>query len=321
MIIYLKKYFIATIGGTIVKNVLLIKNPRAGRNSTRIETAEIVSAFDEYSIECLEKTTTHQGHAIEIAAELAGNYDAVVCCGGDGTYNEVANGILKSNADVPIIYLPCGSTNDFAHTLGISKDPKIAAKMYAEGLLNKYDVGLFNDRHFCYIASFGVATDISYNTSQDIKNLFGHSAYLINGFVLKLIPMLKNLKPAHMIVEYDGGIIEDDFYFGAVANTNEISGLFKLERENVKMNDGIFELLLVRGLNATNIGKVFMQARRQDYSGENITLLKTSKLKITTADDVPWTLDGEYGGAPKMIDISIKKEAVRVVSPKSKFID
>ncbi len=303
-----------------MKNVILIKNPRAGRNSTRIETSEIVAAFKEKGIECLEKTTTCQGHAIEIAREFASKYDAVICCGGDGTYNEVVNGMLESGANVPIIYLPCGSTNDFAHTLGITKDPKMAAQMYVDNMVNKYDVGLFNDRHFCYIASFGVATDISYNTSQNVKNVLGHSAYLINGFVLKLIPMIKNMKPAHMKVEYDGGVIEDDFYFGAIANTNEISGLFKLENENVKMNDGVFELLLVRGMTASNIGKIFMQARKQEYSGENIMLLKTSKIKITTEDDVPWTLDGEYGGAPHEIDISIKQEAVSVVSPKGKFI-
>ncbi len=309
-----------TTGGVKMKNVLLIKNPIAGRNSTRPSTDDIIHAFREYDIECFEKITTCQGDGITIAKKYAADYDAVVCCGGDGTYNEVVNGLMQEGIDKPVVYIPCGSTNDFAHSLSLSKDPKDVAKLYAEGYQNRYDIGSFNDKYFCYIASFGMATEISYNTSQNIKNMFGHSAYLINGFVLKLIPMIKNMKPAHMRVEYDGGVIEGDFYFGAVANTNEISGLFKLEKNNVKMNDGLFELLLVKGNGMKDVADAFVCALRQDYSCENIFLVKTSKVKITTEDNVPWTLDGEYGGAYNEIEIDVKKEAVNVVSPKGRFL-
>ena len=228
-----------------MNNVLLIRNPIAGRNSTRLSTDDIVRAFREFDIECFEKTTTCQGDGINIAEKNAKDFDAVVCCGGDGTYNEVINGLMKAGVEKPVVYLPCGSTNDFANSLSLTKDPRKAAELYVDGVMNKYDIGTFNDKYFCYIASFGMATEISYNTSQSIKNLFGHSAYLINGFVLKLIPMIKNMKPAHMRIEYDGGVIDDKFYFGAIANTNEISGLFKLEKNNIRMNDGLFELLLV----------------------------------------------------------------------------
>lgn len=303
-----------------MENVLLIKNPRAGKDSKRIGTGEIISAFKEHGIECFEKTTTCQGDAVNIAQKYASSYDAVICCGGDGTYNEVINGMMLAETDKPIIYLPCGSTNDLAHTLGISNDPHKAAQMYVNGLINKFDVGKFNDKYFSYVASFGIATEIAYSTSQRIKNMLGRSAYLINGFVIRLIPMIKNLKPAHMKIEHDGGVIDDKFYFGAIANTNEISGLFKLEKVGIKMNDGLFELLLVKARSLKDLATVFTNALRQDYSNENVLLLKTSKLKITTEDDVPWTLDGEYGGAHKDIDISVKKEAINVVSPKVKFL-
>lgn len=303
-----------------MENVLLIKNPRAGKDSKRIGTGEIISAFKEHGIECFEKTTTCPGDAVNIAQKYASSYDAVICCGGDGTYNEVINGMMLAEADKPIIYLPCGSTNDLAHTLGISNDPHKAAQMYVNGLINKFDVGKFNDKYFSYVASFGIATEIAYSTSQRIKNMLGRSAYLINGFVIRLIPMIKNLKPAYMKIEHDDGVIEDKFYFGAVANTNEISGLFKLEKVGIKMNDGLFELLLVKARSLKDLASVFTNALRQDYSGENVLLLRTSKLKITTEDDVPWTLDGEYGGAHNEIDISVKKEAINVVSPKVKFL-
>lgn len=303
-----------------MENVLLIKNPRAGKDSKRISTGEIVSAFKEHGIECFEKTTSCPGDGVNIAQKYASDYDAVICCGGDGTYNEVINGMMFSGADNPIIYLPCGSTNDLAHTLGISNDPHKAAQMYVNKLINKFDIGKFNEKYFSYVASFGMATEIAYSTSQKVKNMLGRSAYLINGFVIKLVPMIKNLKPAHMKIEHDGGVIEDKFYFGAVANTNEISGLFKLEKAGVKMNDGLFELLLVKARGLKEFATVFTNALRQDYSNENVVLLKTSKLKITTEDDVPWTLDGEYGGAHNVIDINVIKEAINVVSPKVKFL-
>ena len=303
-----------------MENVLLIKNPRAGRDSKRISTGDIISAFKEHGIECFEKETTCQGDAINIAQEFAPSYDAVICCGGDGTYNEVVNGMMRAECDNPIIYLPCGSTNDLAHTLGISSDPHKAARMYVDKLINKFDIGKFNDAYFTYVASFGMATEIAYSTSQKVKNMLGRSAYLINGFVIKLIPMIRNIKPAHMKIEYDDGVIEDKFYFGAVANTNEISGLFKLEKFGLKMNDGLFELLLVKARGLKDLANVFTSALRQDYSSDNVVLLRTSKLKITTEDDVPWTLDGEYGGAHKIVDINVKREAINVVSPKVKFI-
>ena len=303
-----------------VKNILLIKNPRAGKDSKRINTGDIVKAFKEHNIECFEKTTTCQGDAVNLVEKYVSSYDAVICCGGDGTYNEVINGMMNAGSDKPIIYLPCGSTNDFAHTLGLSSDPHQAAKMYVENLIHKFDIGKFNEKYFSYIASFGVATEIAYATSQRVKNLLGRSAYIINGFVLKLIPMIKNLKPANLRIEHDGGVIEDKFYFGAVANTNEVSGLFKLEKVGVKMNDGLFELLLVKANGLKELASSFTSALCQNYENENIILLKTSKLKITTEDDVPWTLDGEYGGAFNVIDISVQKEAVNVVSPKVKFL-
>ena len=303
-----------------MNKVLLVKNPISGKDSKRLDADEIIRAFQAYDIECFEKTTTCCGDAIEITKKYASDYDAIICCGGDGTYNEVVNGMMLAGVDKPIIYLPCGSTNDFAHTLGISKDPVKAAEIYVDGYRNRFDIGKFNDKYFCYIASFGVATDIAYNTSQKIKNMFGHSGYLLNGFVLRLVPMIKNLKAIPMRIEYDGGVIDDKFYFGAIANTNEISGMFKLEKNNIKMNDGLFELLLVKGDGPMDVAEVFVKALMQDYSGENVLLVKTSKVRIITDEGVDWTLDGEYYRSEGNVDVSVLKEKVEVVTPKGRFL-
>ena len=135
-----------------MKRVLMIINPRAGKNSKRLDTGEIVKAFQNRDIECFEKTTTCQGDAVRIAEKYSAEYDAIVCCGGDGTYNEVINGMMKAGTNIPIIYLPYGSTNDFANTLGITKDPEKAVEMFLDNMIHRYDVGKFNDKYFSYIA-------------------------------------------------------------------------------------------------------------------------------------------------------------------------
>ncbi len=303
-----------------MKNVLMIVNPRAGKNSKRINTGDVVRAFKKNGIECFEKTTTCRGDAIEITKKYASEYDAIACCGGDGTYNEVVNGMMQSDADIPIIYLPCGSTNDFAVSIGIKNNPETAVQMYVDGMLNRFDVGRLNERYFTYVAAFGVGTDFSYNTSQNFKNVLGHAAYIIDGFILNIVPILKNLKSYHLVIEHDEGVIEDDFYFGAVANTNKIAGLFKLDNFDVKMNDGFFEVLLVRKSNVKGVVEVFINAMSQKYTHKDIMFFKTKKLKITSSRPVDWTLDGEYGGAYTDMDIENIHKAIDLVSPESKFV-
>lgn len=305
----------------LLKTILMIINPRAGKNSKRANTGDIVKAFKNRGLDCFEKTTTCRGDATDIAFRYGGKYDAVLCCGGDGTYNEVVNGIMRAGHKTPLIYLPCGSTNDFANTLEIFNDPEKAAQMYVDGLINSFDVGKFNDRYFSYIASFGVGTEISYNTSQTVKNLIGHSAYIINGFVLHIIPIISHLKALHLKIEYDGGVIEDDFLFGAISNTNEVSGIFKFDKCGVKMNDGLLEVLLVKKVNVVQVFGLFGKLLKQDYNDDKMLLFKTDKLKITAAEDIPWTLDGEFGGAYKNMEIEVCKQAVNLVSPKNKFLE
>lgn len=303
-----------------MKNVLMIINPCAGKNSKRINTGDIVKAFRTRDVECFEKTTTCRGDATQIAKKYADSYDAVICCGGDGTYNEVINGMMLSGADVPLIYIPYGSTNDFANTLGLRGDPEETARMYVDGMINSFDVGKFNDRYFSYVASFGVGTEISYGTSQKVKNIMGHAAYIINGFVVHIIPILAHLKPIHMRIEHDGEVLDDKFLFGAVSNTNEVSGIFKFDKCGIKMNDGLFEVLLVRNLNVAGVLSAFGKLLRQDYTGDQIMMFKTDSLKITTEEDVPWTLDGEYGGSHKEMEIGVCHNAINVVSPKNRFL-
>lgn len=259
------------------------------------------------------QSTKGPNDATEIVKKMGNEHDVILCCGGDGTLNETINGVLQLPKRVPVGYIPSGSTNDLATTLGIQRGVEHAAQMILNNKTNTYDVGLFKDRFFNYIASFGAATELSYNTPQKWKNLLGHSAYMILGFGIKLIPMIKSFKPTFMKVEYDGGVVEDNIYFGAISNTTSVAGLAKYD--NIKLNDGVFELLLVKGLkrNIDALG-ILKKVINKDYSSEHIVFTKTKHLKITCDEKVPWTLDGEFGGDHGDVEISIIPDAYDIFS-------
>lgn len=302
------------------KKALLIVNPTAGRNNKRLGPLEIVKAFSQPEWDTDIRTTKCQGDATTIVKEEGKDYDVILCCGGDGTLNEVINGLMKLGKNIPVGYIPSGSTNDLANTLGIPTKLGKSAELIKSGKKNSYDLGTFNGRYFTYIASFGIATDLSYSTPQKLKNMFGHAAYMINGFVIRFIPMLVGFKPIHMKIEYDDGVVEDDFYFGSVSNSTSVAGLFKFDHQDVKLNDGYLELFMVKGLkNNFDAIKMLKKAIAQDYDGVQMMIVKTKKVKITCEQNVPWTLDGEFGGLQRNCDIQVVHNAFEIYSENNKL--
>lgn len=295
------------------KKALLITNPCAGIDRKRISATEIMEKLSPADFEFTVEATKGPNDATEIVKTLGNDHDIIICCGGDGTLNETINGVMRLDKRVPVGYIPSGSTNDLAATLGIEKGLEHAAQMILNNKTNAYDVGLFKERYFNYIASFGAATDLSYNTPQKWKNKLGHSAYMIHGFGIRLLPMIKSFKPAYMKIEYDGGVVEDNMYFGAISNTTSVAGLAKYD--NVKLNDGVFELLLVKGLkrNVDALG-ILKKVIKKDYNDEHIIFTKTTSVKITCEDKIPWTLDGEFGGDHGDVEISIVPNAYDIYS-------
>ena len=302
------------------KKALLIVNPCAGRNNKRLGALEIVKKFSPPEWETEIRTTRCQGDATTIVKDEGAKYDVILCCGGDGTLNEVINGLMKLDKKIPVGYIPSGSTNDLANTLGIPTELGASADLIQSGKKNSYDLGTLNGRYFTYIASFGIATDLSYSTPQKLKNIFGHAAYMINGFVVRFIPMLFGFKPIHMKIEYDEGVIEDDFYFGSISNSTSVAGLFKFDHQDVKLNDGYLELFMVKGLKR-NIDalKMLKKAIAQDYDGAQMMIVKTKKVKITCNQDVPWTLDGEFGGLQRDCEIEVVHDAFEIFSENNKL--
>ena len=302
--------------GSEKKKVLLIVNPCAGRTKSRAATFDIVDKFSKNDYEFSVHTTTCQGDATNIVKNNGEGKDLVVCCGGDGTLNETINGVMDMLRRIPVGYIPTGSTNDLAATLKIPRDIGAATDIIMSGNTNSYDIGLFNNRYFSYVASFGAFTRASYATSQKMKNRFGHAAYIFNG-----LKEWKNMKPVHMRIEYDGGVIEDDFSFGAISNSTSVAGIFKFNVNDVKLNDGCFEILLVRKIRPITAPAMLGKVIRQEYDGKQIIFLRTSKAKFSSPEEVAWTLDGEYGGALKVAIIHVLSKAVELCSPENPLFE
>ena len=293
------------------KKVLLITNPCAGKSKSRISATDVMAKFPEEDYEFTLKATTCQGDATNIVKEHLKDHDMVVCCGGDGTLNETINGIMDMPRRAPIGYVPTGTTCDLGATLGIPSDAKIATDIILKGNINDYDIGLFNNRYFSYIASFGAFTKNTYSTPQKLKNRLGHTAY-----VIEAMKEIKDIHGMHLRVEHDGGIIEGEFCFGSISNSSSIAGMFKLREEDVRLNDGLFEVFLVRKTSLPVLVKTILEVQRQVYNPDRVIYLQTNKIRITSPyEDIDWTLDGEYGGSHREVMINVLDSAVRLYSP------
>lgn len=295
----------------IKKKILLIVNPCSGKTKTRISSVDIMNQFPEDEYEFTLKATTCQGDATNIVKNELKDHDMVVCCGGDGTLNETINGVMDMPKRVPIGYFPSGTTCDLATTLGIPAKADDAAEIIKKGNTNDYDIGLFNNRYFSYVASFGAFTKNTYSTPQKLKNRLGHAAY-----VLEAAKEIKDIHGIHMRVEHDDGIIEGDFCFGSISNSSSIAGMFKLREEDVRLNDGIFEVFLVRKMNIIKLAKTILEVQKQIYNPDRVIYLRTSKIRLTAPyEDVSWTLDGEFGGEHREVMVNILEHAIKLYTP------
>lgn len=272
-----------------MKQMLLIVNPVAGQKKAVKHLAELIDVFNRAEYEVKVYITSQENDAEKITGFLKQPLDLVVCCGGDGTLNATVNMMLKEKRSIPIGYIPAGSTNDFASTLGLPGDVVGAAKQIVNGTPQQYDIGKFRDRYFTYVASFGAFTKTSYSTSQNIKNSLGHMAYVLEG-----IQEISKIRKWHLKLETDTEVIEDDYLFGAICNSTSVGGVLTLKPDMVDMGDGKFEVLLVRApKNLTEVGECIAALTAQTYDCGMITFRSTGSMQITTEADMLWSLDGE----------------------------
>ncbi len=297
-------------GIALNKTILFIMNPAAGQKRAAKYLADILTLFSNEGFETIAYMTRAKGDATEIAAENAHRADIVVCSGGDGTLNEVITGMLQSGTKKPIGYIPSGSTNDFANSLGLSKNILQAAKMAVCGTPKTLDAGKFGDKYFSYVASFGAFTKASYSTSQSVKNALGHLAYILEG--IKDIP---NIKPIHARFEADDKVFEGDYIFCAVSNSTSVGGIFNLSKDDVSLNDGMLEVMLVKSpKNPNELSRIIFAFTNKTYAScDLIDFVSAKKINVVTDIEVPWTIDGEYGDTQTEITIENLYHAIEVM--------
>ncbi len=293
-----------------MKKILFIFNPRSGKAQIRNKLMDILDIFAKAGYELSVHVTQRTGDAMEAAAAYGDRVDLVVCSGGDGTLNETISGLMKLDHIPDLGYIPAGSTNDFASSLKISKSMVKAAEAAVFGEPYSIDIGCFcGDRYFVYIAAFGAFTEVSYLTPQDKKNVLGHQAYMLEG-----MKSLASIKSYEMRIECDELTLEGEFIFGMITNTMSVGGFKGLVTQDVALDDGEFEVLLIRTpktpLDLTNIiNYMFLKEEPNEY----VHKFRTRSLRILSEEPIDWVLDGEFGGTRREVNIINLKKRIRIM--------
>ncbi len=290
---------------------LLIVNPKAGKQGAKNHLYPIIEELSKKYLLTVH-LTEGPGDAAIVASEAA-DYPTVICCGGDGTVNQVVSGFMKAGISPELGYLPCGTANDLATTFALSKDPKTAAAELLKGEPIPHDIGKLNNRYFAYIACFGAFTKASYETPQDMKNIFGHLAYIMSGAA-----ELLNLTPERVSVRWEGGEIKkEEVFFVGFMNTLSVGGLIKLPKDRIGLSDGKLEMILIkRPKNAAEMNALLMdliQNRLTDGVNPNIVFAQSTHFEFSSENPVSWTIDGEGTNGINNAVIDVLPRAVRFI--------
>ena len=293
-----------------MKKLLYIYNPAAGRKTAKINLSGVLEVFARQGYEITVHPTKERGDATAAARDQGPNYDRVVCCGGDGTLNETVRGLLALPREMrPVLgYIPAGTTNDFSRTLELPKTPAELAEVAGEGVPRLIDVGEACGNPFTYVAAFGLFTDVSYSTPQVSKNLLGHFAYVLEG-----AGKLGNIPSYHMkVTTLDGQEVEDDFIYGMVGNTVSVGGLVNLPRDKVCLDDGRFEVILIRQPRSGKDWQSILSALTTLELAEDgaVTGFAAGEITFTCDTPVAWTVDGEFGGEQEVTVIHNHTQAL-----------
>jgi len=294
-----------------MKKLLLIINPMAGKGMYKDGLGDALFTLAGGGYETTVRFTQHTGHACQLANELGEQYDVVCCIGGDGTLSEVMEGIVSLEKQPLLGYFPLGTANDVASTLKLPKSNlPAAAQRIVNGAPMSFDLGTFGDNgNFTYVAAFGAFTEVSYETPQQEKQALGHFAYVLEGML-----RLPKIASVHAKVEYDGGTLEDDFILGGLVNSTSVAGLIHLDPNKIRLNDGLFELTLVRlPKNIADLSQIIRDLINQDYTGPFFKIIPTSYAKFTFDKPVAWTRDGESGGEHTEIEFRNIHNAINII--------
>lgn len=295
---------------------MFIYNPKAGKGKIRTLLADIVEIFDRAGFEVTVRPTRRKGDTARFIYKKGESFDRIVVCGGDGTLNEALSGLrqrAEKGLELPVLgYLPTGSTNDFAASLGIPADPVRAAKIAADGTVFSCDCGDFNGNSFAYVAAFGAFTKVSYATPQQTKNSLGHFAYVLEG--IKSLPQIKGIP---VTVQTDEETFSGNYLYGMVSNSNSVGGFNGIYGKTpVSLDDGYLEVLLIKEPKTlADQSELMSDLLRVNLNSRHIVFRKAKKAVFICENELAWTLDGEFGGTPQRAEIVAIPDAYNIVIP------
>ena len=305
-----------------MKKLLFVYNPRAGKEMLKPRLSDVLDIFVKAGYEVtVHPTQAYRDAYYQIKEYEVGKYDLIACSGGDGTIDEVATGMMKRREmgkDVaPVGYIPAGTTNDFAKSLHIPRKPLAAADNAVKGVPFPCDIGKFNDSVFVYIAAFGIFTDVSYETDQAVKNVLGHMAYILEG-----AKRIFNIPSYKIKVEHDGEVIEDEFIFGMVTNSRSVGGFSNMVGKNIVFDDGLFEVTLIKTPKSPiALQEIIAALLIEQVDTKHMYTFKTKKITFDSVEEIPWTLDGEFGGEQDYVEIENVQKAMEIMVPENHVLE
>lgn len=305
-----------------MKKLLFVYNPRAGKEMLKPRLSDVLDIFVKAGYEVtVHPTQAYRDAYYQIKEYEVGKYDLIACSGGDGTIDEVATGMMKRREMgkdvVPVGYIPAGTTNDFAKSLHIPRKPLVAADNAVKGVPFPCDIGKFNDSVFVYIAAFGIFTDVSYETDQAVKNVLGHMAYILEG-----AKRIFNIPSYKIKVEHDGEVIEDEFIFGMVTNSRSVGGFSNMVGKNIVFDDGLFEVTLIKTpKNPIALQEIIAALLIEQVDTKHMYTFKTKKITFDSVEEIPWTLDGEFGGEQDYVEIENVQKAMEIMVPENHVLE
>lgn len=298
------------------KKLLFVYNPFSGRGVIKTKLSDIIEELSRGGYLVSVHPTTKKGDGLSYIREHIEEYDMIVTAGGDGMLNEMFNGIISSHVVKPCGYIPTGTANDFASSMNIPKKPIDAAKIICDSNLMHVDTGYFNDKVFAYIAAFGVFTELSYDTDQKMKNLFGYGAYIIE-LLQSMNQKYFNERSAKARIEINNKVYEGDFIFGMAGNTHSIGTIQNGFLKNTRMDDGLLDFVFIKTpKNLLEMQKVRNALLLEEYNIPEIIVEHSDQCKIEFKNEVSWTLDGEFGGNVTDVDIKVSTQGIHIKAPK-----
>lgn len=296
-----------------MRKAMLIMNPSSGRGAMKDVFYQVLAKFTQADFR-VTPYITQSAHDISEMIQDAHSYDLIIAAGGDGTVNDVINAMMNEEVQRPLAYIPSGTVNDFAQSLGLSMDPLRATDQIIRSEAKPLDIGCFNGSYFSYVAACGMFTSVSYSTSQDMKNSIGRLAYYLEG--MRAFGELGQSFP--MELTYNGDSLSGDFIFAAVTNSRSLGGLLQLDAGSlaVDMSDGLLEVLLVRApKNAADLTKIVHSLRTAESTSSLVETRQAESFHFRFSQPQSWTLDGEYGGRHQDVWVDVVPQKILMHYP------